>query len=274
MALQNFTSYTEVDANNFVTVAENTVSWAALQSRDRTVYVEKDFGADHFSGDFTHTFKCVLTSSSGTTPYVAVWGLANSTNNFQGIDDGGGDYLAVLHVTSTLLQLRKCENGTVGIATNITVEAGITYFVTISRDDDGGAASTGQLSLHVGTGNYYGQAGYSEVAARTLDMGAGEQNDFRYLYALSTFNTGDSNRLMTGSVSDLNINEVSLVEAEATASFAVSGAAEAVAMEIVEAAAAASFSIAGVAHPISNIAGQLRNAALVAAGNNQLWYEE
>ncbi len=199
MAFENFTTYAETDPGADIAVAANTITWTALDVRNTDSWVVRDFGAGHFSSDFTHTFKVRVTAFAGTSPFAAVWALANSVNDLWAIDDAGGDYQSILLVNSGGtygLQLRVCENGTVGLAT-VNIAAATTYFVTIERDDDGEANGTGQLTLRVYTGNYYGQAGAVEVGTVTRDCAADEQNDFQYLYATCTLRTGDTGRTLT-----------------------------------------------------------------------------
>lgn len=207
MAYEDWTIFTEQDPGSTITIASGTqINCNSIDTRNTDSLVYYDYGASFFNGDFIHKFRVYATSSSGSTPYFAVWGLANTVDDFQGIDDASGDYQSVVLVGTSYLQLRICENGSVSLQ-NVGIGASTMYYVTVERDDDGGVNSTGQLTLRVCTGNYYGESGYSELAGSpvTVDCAAGEQNDFQYLHSVATFNTGDTGRTIVASVYDLDI---------------------------------------------------------------------
>jgi len=207
MPIEDFTTYSETDPGSTVTKTSDTITWALLSTRNTSSYVYKDFGAGYFGGDFSHRFEVTATGYGGVTPYASVWGLANAVDDFQGIDDSGGDYQSVVLVNSGgtyFLQLRICEDGGVSLS-NQAISVSTKYYVTVERDDDGGTNGTGRLTLRVYTGNYYGESGAVEIGTVTLDCGVGEQNDFRYLYATSSFNTGDAGKTLNATIENLDL---------------------------------------------------------------------
>jgi hypothetical protein len=209
MGLIRYTTATEVDPDSVISPSDYHLDFNILDTRFTDSYLYWDFGAGYFDGDFVHRFRMTPVATGGTTPYCALWGLANTVDDFEGIDIAGGDYLAALLVYSGgyLLQLRICENGNVTLSPggNVSISFGTEYYVTMERDDDAGANGTGQITMRVYTGNYYGESGASEVATRTVDCSAGEQNDFQFLYPLSTFNTGTAGRYLSADCYDLDI---------------------------------------------------------------------
>ena len=60
-ALQNFTTFTEVDPNTRISKTATRVTWTDI-TKPEDAYVYKDMTADYFDGDFTH----YLTLYSGT----------------------------------------------------------------------------------------------------------------------------------------------------------------------------------------------------------------
>jgi len=227
MAVEDFTTYTELDPGDKIAVASATLTWSSLNVRYYDSYVYKDFGAAHFSGDLTHTFQLRATAYNEQTPYAAVWALANAVDDLHGIAVGGGDYQAVALVNSAgtyLAQLRLCEDGAEQVA-DILINQDVDYYVTIARDDDGGVNGTGRLTLTVALGDYYGQPGCTDSASTTLDCSAGQQNDFRYLYATCTFNTGDTSRYLSAVISSLDLHEVSPTYVDLAGSIAAASSA-------------------------------------------------
>ena len=62
MAVEDFTTYTEVDPNSRITVSSTKVTWASVQ-RDEDAYVYKDKGVNYF--DENDLLKGTITSKGG-----------------------------------------------------------------------------------------------------------------------------------------------------------------------------------------------------------------
>jgi len=209
MAKEDYRLFTELDPGTKMAVAENSITWASLDTRNTDSYIYADLGDSHFSGDIRHTFEITVTGYGGVTPYAAVWGITNAVDDFYGIESASGDLQAILLVNSGghyYLQLRICEDGAVTLQ-NVEVHTSIKYYVTLERDDDGGTNGTGRLTLRVYEGNYYGESGSVEIGTVTLDCGVGEQNDFRYLFASASYNTGDLGKTLSAVIENLDLNE-------------------------------------------------------------------
>jgi len=80
MAYEDFTTYNVVDPNSRLTILQNKITWAAL-TMDDNVYVYKDFGVDHFAGDFEFLFEAYYDSLADTWGDVCFGGLANIIGN-------------------------------------------------------------------------------------------------------------------------------------------------------------------------------------------------
>jgi len=203
MANEDFTTYTEVDENNDITVTSSTVSWTSLSRGDNS-YVYKDHGVDHFDGDFTHQFEMLIENADVTVPRQVMWMIANAINNEEALISASEDLQNIFYYDNTNLYLRVVEGGA-SASTDIFAAfvEGTPYFVTVSRDDDGGANNTGQLVAVIRTGSHTGTI----QDTLTVDCSAGEQNDFRYLYACATYDTGHNNRDCDGYTQDMDLNE-------------------------------------------------------------------
>lgn len=208
MAYENFTTYTEVDTASKITVDSATkVSWLGIYTRTPSEdgYLYKDKGVDHFNGDFTHKFEMQFVNA-GNLSCPNYWMLANTIGDSGDICDAGGDaYTFFAYDDTESIYLRIFENGsTVGDDSWATPgpQASTTYFVEIVRDDDGGANSTGRLTAYIRTGSHTGALQDTLVA----DCSAGEQNDFRYIYAFATASVS-LDGLATGFTQNLDIGE-------------------------------------------------------------------
>ena len=208
MSYEDFTTYTEFDEGNDVTVDSATkVSWVDLLTRIHTAYLYKDKGVNHFSGDFVHKFE-IFFSAVGSTQMPVHWMLANSVGDLGDIIAANEDAHTLFVYTDTEnIYLRIFENGSIADDDKWAPpgpQASTLYFIEVVRDDDGGANSTGRLTAYIRTGSHTGVLQDTLVA----DCSAGEQNDFRYLYAVATNETGGLALTADGFTQNLDIGEV------------------------------------------------------------------
>jgi len=199
MAYEDFTTYTEVDPGNDITLTSSATSWDDLVKGSES-YVYKDYGVDHFSGDFTHSFEMVHVNPTGSVLPV-FWLLSNYLDDWKGLRDAGRDDMS-LSWFGGILRLGICNGGNFRHDDSVLLSEGTPYFITITRDDDGGVNGTGRLTAYIRTGSHAGTL----VDTLQIDALAGEQNDYRYLYSLNTYKdtltvTSD------GYVADLDIGE-------------------------------------------------------------------
>lgn len=205
MAYEDFTTYTEVDPGNDITVDSSTkVSWVDLQARDITAHLYKDKGIDYFSGDFTHKFEVQFSNVANITQ-MAFWALANSVGDIEDWKSANEDaHMFNIYDDTENLDLYILENGATVYDRWAAPGplASTTYFIEIVRDDDGGANNTGRLTAYIRTGSHTGTLQDTLV----VDCSAGEQNDFRYLYAVQTRDTANPGGV-DGFTQNLDIGE-------------------------------------------------------------------
>jgi len=106
MAIENFSTYTELDPDGDITVTSPKCDVSTM-STEKAAWVYADKDANHF-GDFEHTFKIYLGSASNGGQ-VGLWGLSNNAHTIQdkvtagsGMNvklyrDGAGNYYIFLN---------------------------------------------------------------------------------------------------------------------------------------------------------------------------------
>lgn len=82
MAIENFTTYTEVDPNTRITVTATRVTGAPTLTRGESAYVYSDKGVGHFVGDFEHLVAIRCSAAVGEAAATVVWALGNSIGDF------------------------------------------------------------------------------------------------------------------------------------------------------------------------------------------------
>ena len=306
MAQENFTTWTEGDPNSRLSVTASAVTATNLYRDDGGTWVYKDFGSDHFNGDFEHRFKFNIDTAANYS-VVFPWLLTNTVNEPNDIDAAGGDFQGVCYYQQNAYTFHLypllCENGTLsqgyGTVTNtVQISYDTDYFITVTRTDAGGVNSTGQLKLEVYTTNYSGESGAVEVGTTTRDCGVGEQNDFQYLFSTCVERASGATFPMSGVVSNFDLQESPIVyedisggiSATGTLTGALSGAAIDLEGSIsaisslsgslggfvsIGGTISATASLSGVvtAGPLAGAKAEKSSRRLVAIGNDCVYYE-
>jgi len=190
MALEDFTTYTEVDPNARIAVTANRVTWASLQ-RDEDAYVYIDKTANYFAGNFkiNVTHRITTGANSGLVYFCT---MTNLVDDWKGIDDALGDALGVFsHKHDTLttyhIGITEVDGGASYSSTQYTVTVDTDYYLTLTRDETVGTYGT--LYLYI----------YSDVARTTLldtlTLALHDKIDFRYFYACQSYNSAQVNAL-------------------------------------------------------------------------------
>jgi hypothetical protein len=211
MALEDFTTYTETDEGADVTVTSTKVDYTNLLTRDDDARVRKDMGAAFFDGDFYHTFESYF-ANSDVYALAWEWGLAESAKNQEDIvldSESAISFVYYNHNTqSHTFRLRHIESGAQSNQDFYDGPSPSTlYYISMTRDHDGGVNSTGRYRAYICTGDYYGEGG-SVVDVLNVDASAGEQNDYRYVFALNTNTTGaGANPEVDGYTQNLRIEQ-------------------------------------------------------------------
>lgn len=197
---EDFTTYTEVDEGNDITVIASRVSFDTMACKDVDSYVYKDKDPGHFDGDFEHLTTLYVDQGSAWGIFV-LWGLANLVGEFKGIDDGGGDFLGLQwqgNGSNDRLRLLECVAGTLYNDPYSTSED-TAYYTKIKRVEAEGVHGTFYCYV-------YSDANRTNLLD-TLSLTLHEKEDFRYIYALSSW-IGVGSEPVTGYVENFDLQEI------------------------------------------------------------------
>ncbi len=203
----DFTSpaWDEQDAGNDITITATKVAWANYE-RDDDAHVSdlaSQQGTD-LTGDFSHQFEVYIDSAGNEFTVIGFWAVGPTTaQTYQEHIDGGEDFVW-LKYNNLKFYLEIGENGSIVGNDNGTIAEDTLYFVTVTRDDDGGANNTGRYTVIIRTTSHSG----SVVDTLTADCSAGEQNNFTRIYALMGWG-GSGTNSSTGYVQNLNLGVTS-----------------------------------------------------------------
>ena len=187
--MQNFTLYTETDPNSHITVTSSSKIDFTSLPRNEDAYVYRDCGANFFSGNVSIDFELQVDSGDNFfNIYTCV--IANAINDFYGIDTANDSALGVAFYkdssTTGGIQLKELDSGTVYNATAYAISLSTTYYCTFVRDESVGTYGTLYLYIYSDTGRT------NLLNTQTLTLNTSKK-DFRYLYALQTYNSAHTN---------------------------------------------------------------------------------
>lgn len=204
--LEDYTTYTEVDAGGDITVGANLLTVSSM-SRSVDSWVVSDKDAGHFSGDFTHLLRTQSQSASSAGGRAGVWAIANAVEEI--ITLLGGDCLVTRWQQRKTLRVIEANGGSTINDSSIDLSLDTNHYLTVDRDESEG--TYGELTVEIDDSS--DRATPVDTIAVTLT----EKQDFRYIYGLASANTGGS-QVWTGLVADLDLQEATI------ASFALAGA--------------------------------------------------
>ena len=131
MGYENFSTYTEVDEGDDITVTSSKVQWVNM-NRNVTSYVYKDFGAGHF-GDLTHDITVQFNSSNNIAHFLW-WGLGNKIDDLSGFwSTGGVESLMCSGYQNSGTYVFYARSGSGFGTDNCNISANTPYYCTVTR---------------------------------------------------------------------------------------------------------------------------------------------
>jgi len=203
MTVEDYTTYTEVDENNDITVAAQHIDIDTM-NKNVDSYVYKDKGIDHFDGDFEHLVDVHL-ESADAYGLAVFWGITNDIDDFKGLRLSNKDHLS-LYINKVsgeanweVKLYERNGSGAQSDITNITYEDTWIY-LKIKRDESVG--TYGRIYCYI----YDNSAREAGDLIATLQIDLSEKEDFRYIFAVSSYDL-DQTFEITAEVENLNLQE-------------------------------------------------------------------
>lgn len=210
MAVEDFTTYTEVDPNTRVTVTATRVTATAITANE-DAYVYKDKGVAHFSGNFEHWLETLIGDAGGTGAAWGAWGLSNDLDDFYGLYTADKEHhvlmSSVVPTTYWRWYLREVDNAgnlyqDSWTAANEAAFENTQLYWKVIRDEAVGTYGT--LYAYM-----YSDAART-VLVDTLAVTLHEKMDFRYVFGGWSYDAND-NDVITAYAQNLDLKEQSVV---------------------------------------------------------------
>ncbi len=192
---QDFTTYTEVDPDSTVTVSASKITGASVQSRSTDTYVYKDFTASHFNA-IDWLWECYYTSGSANYEIWAGVGPSNTVNDISGFASTDASSPLRMHAAPDLA-LWLYRGNLVATDSSVSLTVGVLYYPEMVR-----AAASDTISVKIYTDNP------RVTLLDTLSVaGFGTATRYRYAYGTNSYNSASTNRLFSGYVQNLDLQE-------------------------------------------------------------------
>jgi hypothetical protein len=197
---EDLTTYTEVDPGADITVAADTITCTAMDTRDSVSRVVKDLGTDFFSGDIEHRVKATVDAANPSNSMMAaIWGVGTTEDHFGTGGFAGEDAIMVAIYKGSFVWIRSFTNGGSTITNdegNYTLVKGTSYYYKIKR-----VVADSKLYVYV-----YSDANFSTLVHTVEHTLASPSDTFRYQYALNTYDTGTASHTFTGTIEHLQLD--------------------------------------------------------------------
>jgi len=179
MALENFTTYTEVDPNNRYTVTATKVDVVGLE-RNEDAYVYADKGVNHFDGNFEILLETF--ANSGVGAFMAHSMMSNLVDDYEGHRAANSSFLAVDR--DGVEDIILVERDGAGQYTDTSSRTGGPWYCIFERDEAVGTYGTMYCYIYSDSGR--------TTLVDTLSIALHtSKKDFRYYYAANSVNDGN-----------------------------------------------------------------------------------
>lgn len=190
---EDFTAYTEVDPSSDLTVDTNSIVVDTM-TRGVDAGVYKDFGVDHFTGDFTFTWDFNFESSNGGSDSAAsVFALTQNyllTRDARDVGNNGFDIYISASAPNIITFLRDWQNDSADQTSEIYPPPKRFWF-TLTR-----SGTSIALQIHTDASR--------TTLYDTLNINQSSAHAYRYLYPLSSLSSAwRPDHQITGTIRDL-----------------------------------------------------------------------
>jgi hypothetical protein len=194
LSYEDFTAATEVDTQNKITVAANSITFDYVENVE--AYVYWDAGENYFAEDYEIQFTINVTSGDNSIMMVSF--LSNTLDDSRAAhqaSDGQGVRVTP-DATDFTMNISDYSNGLMSLGvTGLSLSTN--YYCTLIRSD--AEETYGKVYLNV----YSDSDRTNVVGAVSITLNHG-RHDYRYLYPASGYNIGDADTV-AGVVSNMTV---------------------------------------------------------------------
>lgn len=210
-AVEDFTTYTEVDPGTRIAVTATKVSVTALDdAEDARVYSDK--GASHFNGNYEQLITVFVNSSTVNGLANLVWGVSNTTGDEVTAFGANGNWVRMYDENGTngSLTLREMDGGAAyDDGTGLTLSLNTPYYLKCKRDEAVGTYGTVYVYIYSDSGR--------TTLVDTLSIAVhSSTKDYRYVYAHGGWGSNAGVYSWTGYTENLDLQETTPVTEVAT----------------------------------------------------------
>jgi len=180
LALEDFTTYTEVDPGSDLTVAANTITATNWYPRNTDTYVYSDKGANHFGAAFTHTFDANMENTKNAGLYWSPYCLSNVLDDTYGLRTANEDGLHVQFTYNVGIRLVDTKDFSKDAYTGAEWVDENDLWFTVER------TSETAVSCKIYTDS--GRTNLEDTLVVAIDTGT----RYRYVYGINSRNNGDT----------------------------------------------------------------------------------
>ena len=191
--------YTKVDNSvneHFMTAIGHTVDFDI--DKNYVSYLARDFGADYFSGDFSHTFEIFSKTPDQGNSRCFIWALSDQIGDLEAIDVAGGNFDAIWldsDATHFAMVIRTIRSGAqTSTSETSDLPHNTPYYAGIVRV---GTAYT--LSI-------YSDKDMITLATDAVSVNASSALSSRYFYFISSWNQGVDNKNVRARISNHRVS--------------------------------------------------------------------
>lgn len=203
---ENYLLFDKDDTGNKYVVSIHKIE-VNLLSRDETAHITLDKGVGFFKGDelHIHTLEVTIESGGSGDGFFVPYQLANLLNNTQDIWDAGGDAISIFalnnHAGIRQLRLFESDGGALTAAISVNLPEDAKLYLDVRWN--GLAPPFGDVTVDI-----WDNPGKTSFVDGINVLISGSRKDYRYPYAVNSYDTNSPSLTINGSVENLDLGVI------------------------------------------------------------------
>jgi len=218
MAIENLTTFTEVDTNSRLAITSSRVTFTNItdETGEPWTYLMKDKGADYFNGDFTFYIDIEMADRQNTNPAIDICRLGNDLEDYIAAYNNSHSCL-MGYIYGNFFSILELYGGTeYGNVDSFNYNPGgvIThYYMKLWRDESVGTYGTYYCKLFLTAADRIADTNpvLTAASATQLTSTLHANVDFRYLWVIGNQLRGSAPLALNGYFENLDIGENNLI---------------------------------------------------------------